>query len=98
MTKFKEFRVADISTRHVTEQDRQLLLNPECPRLYGVQKDGCGAMIYTTPGKDNLEYLKECGFSDAFVDIYRDADEQGIAYILFDCDGHVSPDLPTYEN
>ena len=94
-TKFKEFRLADVSTAHVTRSDRALLLDPDCPNVYGVHHEGCGSLVYTTSSRQ--DYLRGCGFSEAFINIYQDADEQGIGYIMFDCNGHVYPDLPKYD-
>ena len=96
--KFKTFRIADVSTIHITQSDAALLQDETTPgriaELDKIHSDDTGGpgFILSVPSdavshQENIsEYLKR-GFSLSFVGLIRTLWGQSIPYVRFDRDG-----------
>ena len=102
---FRLYRMADVSTTHVTLEDGRLMGSEDAPCLVGETKDRNGA-IFWVPTKDMAtkrkfaEKLKEMaafGFSKHFLRFFRKLREQGIEYVRFDVDGKEVDGAPTFD-
>lgn len=98
--KFTTYPVADVSTAHITQKDRDLLVARCGPieRLMTHDDRTSGALFSTheAASPDVAENLRAHGYSDVFINILADAATQGILFVRFDTDGASIPDAPTH--
>lgn len=107
---FPAYKIAVISTAHITERDSNLLQTEECPtRLF--QDDYSWVLhidqSYSTNRnlravaarchRENLKQLRAFGFSEAFLKLYNLAHKQRFHYLKLDCDGDEIDGLQTFE-
>lgn len=93
------FRLADVSTRHITTRDKQLILRPDVPKLFAIDPNGHWSMFVISffPEKERKNELDEFtafGFSDDFLTIIKLAQSQNMDYLRFDDDGFAHAGLP----
>jgi hypothetical protein len=99
---FTATRVADVSTAHVTARDGALMGDVASPYRCYHHDRGHGAVFYTPLGDDDAareegaQRLRQFGYSEAFVRLWRAATDAGLAYIMFDSDGAPVIGLPTF--
>jgi hypothetical protein len=83
-------RVLDVSTAHLTDEERTRL---EAGELPGQSFRGeYGGLVYP-----NVEGEPPDGMSETLWAIWRHAVDRGCGYILFDRDGPTLPDFPVLE-
>jgi hypothetical protein len=89
------FKVLDISTGHMTQDDNQVLeLNRDTDGpMPAYELKEYGWLVYVGELEDNW---KE-DMSPAFVEVLKKAQELGCDYVRFDRDGRVYDELPTFE-
>jgi hypothetical protein len=98
MIKFKSMRVADVSTKHITARDGQLISNPNAPHSVAEVHGGYGTFFHTNDDCGDMDgSLRSAGFSDEFIRIMRLAALQGCDYVRFDSDGEDYAGLPEFE-
>lgn len=93
---FQIYKIADVSTAHITQADAEILAQPTTPgrvaALDNVEEDGSPGMILSVPmdaacGKDRADEYRRLGLSAAFIGLMDDLTAQGIPYVRFDRDG-----------
>jgi hypothetical protein len=96
---FPTFKVANVSTAHITPADRELLMDEA--RAVTFTND-YGALVCVTHDDDiftdESESWREEGFSDAFLSLMAAVREQGFDYIWFDSDGGDVDGAPTFDD
>ena len=102
--KLKTFKMLDISTGHIEKHDVDMLETHGCAGLHaGILSDTLPFSVkeYEEGFIINvscIDPVKDCGlFSHHFQRIVRLAKEECMDYIMFDRDGEVYPDLPTFD-
>lgn len=109
---FTVYKIADISTIHITEKDGELIGRKDAPFRIGevdsiIPGGGSPGVFFYVP-KNNLgcpkadcddieERLAAFGFSHAFVEIMQSLRKQGIPYVRFDCDGAIIDNTQHFE-
>lgn len=105
--KLKTFTYADVSTCHISKEDRDRLHEFALEEVHGgsapitVAEYQYGFFI-SVPGemmdKEELETLREeLGFSDALLALMAHCSDKGIHVIRLDADAHASDDLPKFD-
>lgn len=98
--KFKEFRVADVSTIHLCIPDLKAVCDKESPSHSAQHDQGFGDWFYVAQGNefDVDEWLEELSkaFSPAFVDLMNHIQLQGFDYVNFDADGSIVEGFPQF--
>lgn len=99
MKAFYEFRMADVSTLHITEMDQRLAIHPDAPDMLAMSDRREWSIFTVCLNKhedraDQYQAMHDFGFSEFFVGIIRRCAEDGISYVKFDCDGFEYEDLP----
>ena len=94
---FDVFRIADVSTRHITSRDAELMGRQGAPGHVacidaehgeaGSPGDVFAVMLDQACHGKLLADLKDFGFSSAFVRIFRALYRQRVAYVRFDAGG-----------
>lgn len=100
MMTFETYRVADISTQHVTPEDGFRLTAGDCPGHVANTPEDAGTIIaipLAELANEGLEELRQYGFSESFLGIVSDLQEQGIPYARFDKDGAPVINAPIYQ-
>ena len=92
---FTTMEVADISTIHITPLDGKKILDG-CSCRIAATYDGRGVYLWvvTNPNeeypsedqREQIERLEQEGFSQQFVEIFRQLQKQNIPYVRFDGD------------
>lgn len=99
--RLKTFRMADISTGHVTESDSDLLerFAEDDNRLPVVAMYEEGFVLHVTYDTvdEQEEELREAGASDSLIGILRRAREEGFHYIILDRDAEQYSSLPKHD-
>lgn len=99
MNKFRELKVWEVSTAHITVNDNAILLgaeNNELPEIihylleYGYLIEVCHTLI------DN-KYPPNPKLSPEFQKIYMDAVKEKVDFIKFDCDASINDNYPKFE-
>lgn len=89
---------ADVSTRHVTKNDCDLLYDGVWPLTSAYYDTG---YFLALPGDDlldgTIQELQDCGFSDAFCHLVRTACEAGCYVLRLDGDAPKVDGLPTFD-
>lgn len=93
--RFSTFSTADISTAHITRKDDELLCRKH-PSIIRFKKD-CGYFVYTVFANNNVEVLREKGFSEAFINLLLKAQSEDLKWLELDADGEIYPDLPQFK-
>lgn len=109
MSKKKKLEITTVltlSTSHITGTDNSLLEGRVDPMvgtwfpLTYIGGDDVGYMVHVTTediGEDELQYLKDMGYSPAIAGIQEFAKSHGCDYIRLDPDGPVEEALDTFE-
>ena len=94
---FDVYKVADVSTRHITRRDAELMGRQDAPGHVacidaehgeaGSPGDMFAVMLDRACHSGLLADLKEFGFSSAFVRIFRALYRQRVAYVRRSCKG-----------
>jgi hypothetical protein len=99
--KFTTYKIADISTCHITEKDGQLLEKKRCPLRLAETDSKSGTILWVPQDAetwlDEQRTLIELGFSEAFLNIMQALHEQKIEYVRFDADSDVDDEWPTFD-
>jgi len=95
------FTILDVSTGHIRESDSHLLFEDSLPgpgAAIAFQKDDDGYFVHVCHdcAGDYIEKFKENGYSEEFINIYRQALAAGAGWICFDTDGSTSGRLPDF--
>jgi len=92
-----KYKVADISTAHITKEDARLLheMNScgEAPSYY--ELDEYGWLVNVDPA--DWAPMKELGYSNTFVALLMRAKMEGCSYLRLDRDGPVVDELPSFD-
>ena len=96
--------VLDISSGHITKQDDKLIkgavadIDPNNPVIAYGYAEGYFVYVPQIPQDfdEDLDEIRQFGFSVQFCKILRLAAARGIKYVQFDCDGTTYADLKTY--
>jgi hypothetical protein len=92
----KTYKIADISTCHITKTDAELM-HPTAPFHLAEVNGGHGSIFYLTdPAWDMADRLARAGFSSEFVECMCEARTAGCDYIRFDADGEKYPGMRTF--
>jgi len=95
--RFDVYRIADVSTRHITKRDAELMGRHDAPGHVACVDPEAGESA--SPGdvfavmrdrachRNLLADLKGYGFSAAFVRVFRALYRQRVAYVRFDAGG-----------
>lgn len=86
--KFVEF-----SSAHITEKDSQLLDEDETFGLV-CHRYGYGYFIFNDIQES---VLRDVGFSEAFINLFKEATKEGCWWIRLDSIAKVYDDLPTFD-
>jgi hypothetical protein len=97
--------MADISTRHITRADADVLEDPSTPghlaALDQINGDGSpGMILHVAPKADQgerVEAYRARGLSEAFIALMSELSRQGIPYVRFDRDGEDVDGSPAFE-
>jgi hypothetical protein len=87
------FKIADVSTRHVTRSDG-LLMGSDVGAV--AQINGGYGTIFSTCDT-SLEHLESKGYSAALLKIMRHAQQHTVGYVRFDADGADIDGWPTFD-
>jgi hypothetical protein len=97
----------DCSTGHITAQDNKLLkkalTDPESPVIVYEYREGYFVYVPTDMGNsgylgaEEAKAIKAYGFSDAFVDLLKEASRLECKYLQLDGDAMEYKNLPTFE-
>jgi hypothetical protein len=98
-------KYADISTAHITQEDRDKLHEWALEEVHGgsapitVAEYQYGFFISVPPQNafDDKEFIDSLGFSDDFVELIKLAGKQGADVVRLDADAFVSKVLPTFD-
>lgn len=95
--KFSEWRIANVSTKHVRETDGERLR--DCYGSTTADRYGSVVMVPEAEAEwqEALLVWGQEGMSKEFVAIMRQARVQGLAYVWFDCDGSTVEGAPEFE-
>jgi hypothetical protein len=104
--KFEVYRIADISTKHITKEDGHLISRTDAPghiasvdphdTLTGSPGDVFAVMRERRYHRSQMEAFRSLGFSKPFLEIFRALRRQGIPYVRFDADGTEVVGLPEF--
>ena len=83
----------DASTGYVTEKDMGLVTHPHAPVIAYEYEEGC----FIRCSEIDREELKECGFSEEFINLMEFASKEGCTFLRLDRDGDASYDFPWSE-
>lgn len=106
--KFETYRIADISTVHITKEDGQLISQKDLPgHIASLDEDIAGegapgeffAVFTDAESFENMQVagFKRAGLSEAFINIFRHLHYQQIPYVRIDADGAYATNLPEFE-
>ena len=90
------YRLAYISTQHMSELDGKLVLDRKAPYRTSETDWRSGSTFYI-PHKSDMAWkevrhdLFSFGFSEAFIALFKRLRELGFAYVQFDSDGEAIP-------
>ena len=104
---FDVYKVADVSTRHITRRDAELMGRQDAPGHVacidaedgdaGSPGDVFAVMLDRACHGRLLADLKGFGFSSAFVRIFRALYRQRVAYVRFDAHGGETEGLAEFD-
>lgn len=92
----------DVSTRHITKQDSQLLgidCDASSPAAVVFRKENQGHVVHVPHDdvEENERELREAGYSPEFVRILQIACAEGASWVFLHSDGSETEVLPTFD-
>ena len=90
------FKVLDISTIHISEEENGYLQNINSPLITYEYNEGFFVYVPISFIIDEPNIIKT-GFSEGFINILKLAAAQDCKFVCFDADGIVYEDLPQYD-
>jgi len=105
--KFETYKVADLSTKYITKEDGRLIGNKEAPGHIGsvdpiFSSEESSGDFFAVPSddeilKEQMQKMKEFGFSEHCLHIFEQLHGLGIPYVRFDGDGGEAAGLPFFD-
>lgn len=98
--KFTTFKIADVSTAHITAKDAMMMCDPQIPGFIASVSEGAGEMFAVFKNerffKDQLQFLKSRGFSSEFIALFQHLHDQNIPYVRIDSISEEVEGLPRF--
>lgn len=96
--KIQTYKVADLSTSHMTRADNDLLTarheDPDFPVIVRFTEFGWLLYVSSIDDPDIQEIWRDAGLSQTVIQACLAANRAGCKYADFDCDGIIYEDLP----